>query len=283
MKRLFIAGGILAIIIFIVYQFQFADRRSRLRVEYAGVNSSRLSGAVQTSFKPRTGFTSLQATRKLVKEGTLSLQVKSLARARTSITKLTADLNGYVSSEDQEEYAPGFPRAHQTVRIPSEATDEFIRKVEELAIKMESKKISAIDVTEEFIDIESRLVTKKKMEARYHEIIKVATKVNDIMDIERQIGVVRADIESMEGRLKYLQNQASFSTLNLVLFEPSTSVALTGFGEELTGSLKAGWSGVLVFVKGLATVWPLLIVAAFVGWMYFRRNKKVISSAGVHA
>ena len=73
---------------------------------------------------------------------------------------------------------------------------------------MQRKNVSVQDVTEEYLDIEARLKTKKEVEARYIEILKSKTKtVEDVLKAEEQIRIIREEIEAREGRLNYLKNQ----------------------------------------------------------------------------
>ena len=95
------------------------------------------------------------------------------------------------------------------IRVPADRFDELLLIIEPLASKIESKNINTQDVTEEFIDVETRLKTKKELETRYLEILKQAKTVTDIISIESQIATVRSEIESMEGRINYLKNQVS--------------------------------------------------------------------------
>ena len=74
--------------------------------------------------------------------------------------------------------------------------------------------IDSQDVTEEYIDITARLKTKKELEARYLELLKKANKVEEIVSIEKEIGNLRSDIESIEGRLRYINNAVAYSTLD---------------------------------------------------------------------
>jgi hypothetical protein len=140
--------------------------------------------------------------------------------------------------------------------------------------------MTAIDVTEEFIDIESRVLTKKKAEARYQEIIKGAKTVEDIVKIEEKIAIVRGEIESMEGRLNYLKDQVTFSTLDIEFYERGTTVT-AGFGSELVNSLKNGWRGLLAFIAAVANAWPVLIIMGFTTWMYRRRIRKLITPQAI--
>jgi chromosome segregation ATPase len=75
-------------------------------------------------------------------------------------------------------------------------------------------------VTEEYIDLEARLRTQKALEAQFLEIMKQAHKISDALEVQRQIAEVRADIERIEGRRRFLENQSALSTITLMLQTP---------------------------------------------------------------
>ncbi|MDR2691715.1 MAG: DUF4349 domain-containing protein [Dysgonamonadaceae bacterium] len=99
----------------------------------------------------------------------------------------------------------------------------LLDRIAQNAKKLDSKNITVSDLTEEFIDIEARIKTKKELENRYKELLKQANKVEEIVAIEKEIGNLRTDIESIEGRLKYLKDKVSYSTLNVVFYERTSS------------------------------------------------------------
>lgn len=267
MKRLVIASFILAVAAFILYTLLFADRRSRLSVETA--EESALVSFNESINAVRT--TSTFTDRLLVKEGWISFEVTDAQKTRDAVNDLVREFEGYVASEDQSRYEKR--TFQQTVRIPADSIDEFIRKVENLAGKLESKHISVEDVTEEFVDEKSRLATKRKLEARYQEILKQANTVQEILEIERQLKVVREEIESTEGRLNYLSNRAAFGVLKVEFHEPGGRTA--GFGYTVKTALSNGWTGLLTVITVIVTVWPITIAIAIGTWIYFRRKKPV--------
>ena len=180
--------------------------------------------------------------RKLIKNGTISFETNDIEKTRKEIEKLYQEFNGYIASENNFNYGERLQH-EQEIRIPSQNFDPFIQKLEQLGTKVENKNISTQDVTEEFIDVEARLKTKKDLEARYRELLKFAKKVDEMLSIENQIGNVRAEIESMEGRLNYLKNQVAFSTLKITYYE-LTGVDF-GFASKFVHSLKNGWDNLL--------------------------------------
>jgi len=94
-----------------------------------------------------------------------------------------------------------------------------------------------------------------------------------MLEIERQLSQIREEIEAQEGRLKYLQNRVSFSTLHINFYEiidvqhaPSKS-----YFSRLGYAIKNGFTGIGEFIIGITTLWPLLILIALV--VYFVRKR----------
>lgn len=209
--------------------------------------------------------------RKLIKNGSIEFEVSSVTDTKEKINALVKESGGYISSDNQNNYS-GNPRFEQNIRIPADKLDDFVSKIESLARKVDSKTISTQDVTEEFIDVETRLATKKELEARYRDLLKQAKYVKDIIEVEAQLNNVRSEIESMEGRLKYLNSQVSYSTLNVSYYQASTGNY--GFGSRFMNSFGDGWRSLLDFIIGLFAAWPFIIIIGAITWVFIRWRKR---------
>jgi primosomal protein N'' len=210
--------------------------------------------------------------RKLIRNGTLEFQTEEVKKTRSEIEKICKELNAYISSESENNYGERL-QYNQLIRVPANQFDALVARLEPLAQKIENKNISTEDVTEQFIDVEARLKTKKELEARYREILKQAKTVDEIVSIENQISNVRSEIESMEGRLNFLKNQVAFSTLNVTYYE--TIGTDFGFATKFVQSLKGGWDNLLAFIIFLVNLWPFVLgLAVLLFWFWKRRIKR---------
>lgn len=216
--------------------------------------------------------------RKLIKNGDLSFETADVKETKGKVEAICKELKAYISNENQNNYGSRL-QYNQIIRVPADQFDVLIQRIEEGALKVESKNINTQDVTEEFIDVEARLKTKKDLEVRYREILKQAKTVQDIMSIEGQISSVRAEIESMEGRLNYLKNQVSFSTLNVSYYQQIGTDF--GFGPKVVRAIGDGWDNLLSFLIVLVNLWPFLLLIAAGAWATnrWRKRKKMQSSS----
>ena len=211
--------------------------------------------------------------RKVIKEGDISFETAKAKDTRALISKSIGELKGYISEDNVYDYTDKI-EYRITMRVPAESFDLLLDRISQHAKKLDSKNIRAVDVTAEYIDAEARIKTKKELEARYTELLKKATKVDEILNIEKEMGNLRTEIEAMEGRLNYLRDRVSFSTLTVTFYEKSTG--RFGFTSKMGQAIKNGWTNLLWFFLGLANLWPFLILGILAVFLYkrFVRKKK---------
>src|SRR5690606_38732329 len=106
-----------------------------------------------------------------------------------------------------------------------------------------------------------------------------AKTVKEILEIERELGNLRADIESFEGRLKYLKDQVSFSTLGISFYELVAVEKDNKFGQKFIDGFASGWENLIWFFLGLTNIWPFILLIVVLIWfirkrIITRRNRK---------
>jgi hypothetical protein len=211
--------------------------------------------------------------RKLIKQASISFETDDLSGTRKFISAVALQHKGYVSSETTNRYQDRNQLAI-TLRVPAQKFDTILTEIERHAVRVENKNVSSKDVTEEFIDVDARLRTKKELELRYLALLKDAKNVQDVIAVESQLVNVRSDIESMEGRLKYLSDQISLSTLSIECFEVVGS--RFAFFSSIFSALKNGWENLLKFIIGLLNIWPFIILGIVSIYLLLKVKKKKI-------
>lgn len=212
--------------------------------------------------------------RKIIRTGHVAYETKSLANTRKLVHSLSQTYQCYIASDNQ--YRSGDRVEEEIVlRIPAAHFDTLLTQLEQAAGYFEQKQISSQDVTEEFMDIEARIKNKKALEMRYQQLLKSAVNVKEIMEVERQINEIREQIEQAEGRLKYLSNQTSFSTLTIRFYE--RTAAPRGWLSKFGQAFSQGWDGFVYFLVGIVYLWPFWIALAAIGWLlrrYWKGRRK---------
>ena len=209
--------------------------------------------------------------RKIIKDGNIRFETSSAKETQSFIKQTVSELEGYIGDEKVFDYKDRIEH-NITVRIPENKFDLLVEKISETADKIDSKNINSKDVTEEFIDVEARVKTKKELETRYKEILKQANRVDEILNIEREIGKLRSEIESLEGRLNYLKNRVALSSLTITYYEKVSSSF--GFFSKFFQALKNGWNYLLWFIIILTSLWPFMLIVVITLIVVNTINKK---------
>ena len=215
--------------------------------------------------------------KKIIKDGRLGMDVKDLSASKTNIDTIVRNLGGYYDNESliNNDYATAYDLK---VRIPSDKFEILIAKIESGEGEVSYKEIDARDVTEEFIDLETRLGNKQKYLTRYQELLRNAKSIKEILDIEEKIRVLEEEIESTTGRLKYLNDQVNYSTLELNISQKKafkyTPPFRQNFFEKLKQSLSRGWYGFVDLFFFLLSNWAVLILLAVLTWLWIKYRKR---------
>lgn len=212
-------------------------------------------------------------SKKLIKNGSVVFETEDLEKTKTDVTFLVKKYRGYITSDSKNEY-DNRETYFLNIRVPEQYFDSILSGISSKVSKFESKEIRISDVTEEYLDIESRLKNKKELEKRYLEILQQAKTVENILNVERELGKIREEIESTEGRLIYLKNQVSFSTLSVSFYKLDSNEA--SFGSKIWKSFKNGFKNLQLFFIGVIAIWPFIIlfVIGFIVVKKWRNRKK---------
>lgn len=169
-----------------------------------------------------------------------------------------------------------------TIRVQSEYFQDLVKDIDQQAKFVNFRNITTEDVAKQFVDLESRLKTKREVEARYMEILrKKAGTIPELLDAEEQIGALHEEIESTIGQLNYLKDQVSYSTLQLEFYQTIAQEITTAdtktYGDELAGALRVGLNGIKNILLLFAYIWPLLVVGLSFGiYFWFLKKKKSV-------
>ena len=214
--------------------------------------------------------------KKIIKDGRMGLQVENLVKAKQQIDTLVKALGGYYASENlrNSDTESGY---ELTIRIPVDRFEQFVTAQEASKNKILYKEVSARDVTEEFIDLETRLNSKRTALIRYNEIMKKASTMKDIVSLQDAIRELEEEIESTEGKLRYLTDCVDYSTLSLTLGTSKDFVyqppKRDNFWEKFKESVVEGWFGLVDFVLSLFSIWPFL-TSTIVAFIFIRLRIK---------
>jgi hypothetical protein len=216
---------------------------------------------------------------KIIKTANARYKVNSIAKASDEIQQVVAALGGYISEMRYQHNA--YQKENKfTIKVPQKSFDETLKSMEGISEFIDHLNISTRDVTEEYVDVKSRLKTKLEVKARYEEVLrKRAKSVKDILNAEAQLKQIQEEIEAAQGRINYLSNRVSLSTIQVELYEPydgeePIAVPANAFGAKIKSALSFGLEGIEAIILFFLHIWPLLITGALLLFWWKRRKSK---------
>jgi uncharacterized protein YcfL len=239
-----------------------------------------LSQAEQTQAAP------IVVERKIIRNADLQLEASAPEEAQAKITQIAESKGGFVVESTQsssDAKATTRDTVTMTIRVPSAKFDEALGEIRGAASRVIVESVKGQDVTEEFIDIEARLKTQKALEEQFLEIMKRSSSVADALNVQTEIARVRGEIEKIEGRKRFLESQASLSTIKIKLQTPTAfSANAPGFfnrlGEALGNGFDAALGFILIFVTALVALLPFLLLIVLPIYLVIRyllrKNRK---------
>ncbi len=168
---------------------------------------------------PRVETTASYQDRKIIKNSTLDYEVDSYDDAYKTIQDIVTKEGGFIASSSRQKLANGKIRGYIVVRVPSGKFSLTIQAMAGLG-ELKNQAVTSQDVTKQYVDLASRLKSKKTLETRLLKMIEDGKgELKDLISIEKELGKVRAEVETMQGQINYYNNLISLSTLTLNLSE----------------------------------------------------------------
>lgn len=212
---------------------------------------------------------------KIIKQASLRFETNDLEETYKQIQTAVKQSQGKVQS-DSEGKDYGTLYRNITIRVPSQNFDNFINTISKGVSYFERKEITAEDVTEQYIDLTTRLKNKRKLEERYLQILQKAAKISEILEIEKQISIIREEIEAKEGQLKYLENRVSESTVTIEFFKnlPEQEAVQLSYGSKVWTAVKSGFFSLSSFFISIISIWPFIIIIVVLAYFIRKRIKR---------
>jgi Domain of unknown function (DUF4349) len=159
------------------------------------------------------------ANRKLIRNATVELEIVRFDDAVQKITRFATEERGYVATTSSEKQENGKLSGEIIVKVLPENLDRFLQKIRGLG-ELKNQTLGTEDVTKAYFDTDARLKNARVMEQRLIDMLKrKSDDINDLLQVEKELGRVREEIEKMEGDLKFWDSQVQFATVTITLAE----------------------------------------------------------------
>lgn len=204
--------------------------------------------------------------RRIIKTGEMTVEVEGLSDALEKAREIAEKVGGYVADLNVTEDSEGRRRGTLTVRVPADEFDGVFKALLGVGRSVSFSE-SAQDVTEEWVDLEARISNKKEEEAALLALLKRKGELSDILEIQRETFRVRGEVEQLEGRLRYLKNQVSLSTISVSLIEPGLAAVADQGPLRVVYHLRTAWYTLLRILEWLVYFIIYVVIPGSVIWV----------------
>lgn len=225
--------------------------------------------SAETDYAADAQFTSVSMPKnvKLIYRARIDMETTEFDQVAAGLETLVASVGGYFESSSLDNYS-SYRYGHYTVRVPAENFESFCSQIGQLC-KVNNISRSAEDISENYYDTESRLVTQRTKLERLQELLEQAENMEDIITLESAISETELAIENLTGTLRKYDSLVGYSTVNISLSEvyklSDVEQPVIGFGAKLAQAFETGCSR---FVNNLEDM-LLSFARGWVGWLIF--------------
>ena len=152
-------------------------------------------------------------SRIIVRTADMHIIVTDISGAVDSTADMAEEFGGWVVSSNRSAKHRGFI----SIRVPADRLEEAIQRLRDSAVDVESEIISSRDVTDQYVDLQSRLKNQQATEVALLKLLERATKVEDALRIRETLSTIQEEVELLLGKIKLIETTAAFSLLNLSL------------------------------------------------------------------
>jgi hypothetical protein len=199
--------------------------------------------------------------RKIIRNADLTIETDAPTEGQRRIASAVESHGGFIvtseaTQRDGNDSSKPDVMVKLVARVPAAKFQAVLNAIHGMDGKIKQEKTSGQDVTEEYIDLEAQIKAKRALEEQFINIMKQARSIQDALDVQTHLASVRTEIERLEGRRRFLENQSSLSTITVTLAPPAVLINTnpTGFAHELKVAFGEGFDAAAAVVLFLVRV-----------------------------
>ena len=221
------------------------------------------------------------ANRLVVQTANLSIVVKDVNARVQAIQDMAKAMGGFVVSVNIAQTYTGngekVPQAQVVVRVPQDKLDEALAQVKKDVVDVQSETNTGVDVTDQYVDLQSRLTAKQAAADQLTKIMQSATKTEDVLAVYTQLQQIESDIEVLKGQIKYTEQSAALSSIsvNIIAEETVQPIVVAGWkpqgvARDALRDLVSFWQDFINFlIRFFLNILPKLITIGIPLYLVF--------------
>ncbi|MPY54446.1 DUF4349 domain-containing protein [Streptomyces acidicola] len=209
----------------------------------------------------------------IIRTASLTVRVKDVPKALDAARTTTENAGGFVGAETTTRDGKGRERTRVTLRVPTDKYEEVLGDLEGTGELVE-REAKAEDVTDQVVDVESRITSQRASVARIRELMDRATKLSDVVTLEGELSSRQADLEALLARQASLKDRTGLATIRLSLTETPVKKAGKDDDPGFLDALAGGWNAFVTMFRWIAlalgALLPFLLGAALLMLVWVR-------------
>ncbi|SEF51434.1 DUF4349 domain-containing protein [Paenibacillus sp. UNC499MF] len=209
--------------------------------------------------------------RKVIYKGNLTAEVEDYSKAQKALRELVTASGAYILQFTEDNTSSEIGGTF-TIKVAAGGFSSLLDGIEKIS-PTRQRNITGQDVTEEYVDLTSRLKAKKVVESRLLAFMEKATKSDELLAFSAELGKVQEEIERIQGRMRFLDQNVEYSTVELKLVQPKEGSLLKGsgtpFGKQIGSTFMNSSKIMFTVLKAslifLAALLPVAVVALLLG------------------
>jgi hypothetical protein len=221
-------------------------------------------------------------SRLVIRDTSLSLHVKNVSDATSRIQALAESSGGFLVAynlSSPESAASG----NISIRVPSDQRSQLLTQIQALGVKTVSLSVNGQNVTDQFVDNEARLKVLYATQVKFNQIMDQAVRVQDLLEVERELINLQTQIDSLKGQQQYLEKSAELSLISVYLstdelslpYAPTNTWRPMVIFREAVRSFIASTRSIVSALIWLTVYSPLIFIVLIVAWWLQRRSVRV--------
>ncbi|MFM9695543.1 DUF4349 domain-containing protein [Streptomyces europaeiscabiei] len=255
-----------------------SDSKADTTAQQEGALNDESGNSYQSGGKTADAPTKI-APSHVIRTATLTVRVKDVPKALDETRTTVENAGGFVGSESTTRDGKDRERTRVVLRVPAEKYEEVLTELEGTG-KLIERRTKAEDVTDQVVDVESRIKTQQASVARIRELMDRAGKLSDVVTLEGELSSRQADLESLLAQQKSLKDRTSLATITLSLSETAVKKAEKDDDPGFVDALAGGWNAFVAVFRwlgmALAAILPFAVAAAILLflWSRFVRSRR---------
>jgi hypothetical protein len=239
-----------------VVEMPFATAPSLSRAAGAAAPPAPQEFSAQSDTSNSGGQAPAATDRLVIQTADLTIVVADVNARVTAIQQMAATMGGFVVSANVYQVQTGdgtpVPQAQIVVRVPQDKLNAALDQVKAGTVDIQSETRSGQDVTDQYVDLQSRLTAKQAAQDQLLKIMQNATKTQDVLDVYAQLQQVQTDIEVLKGQMKYLEQSSALSALSVTVIAEKTIKPIQVGGWKPQGVARDAIQNLVNFEQGFA-------------------------------